>query len=353
MYKPLKKLIIRKPDDWHLHLREGAILKNIIKYTSDYFGRAVVMPNTKNPITSIEKAILYKKEIYEALPADTNFRPLMTLYLTDETLKDELKDGFENDVFFAAKLYPANATTNSSSGVKNIKNLYPIFEVMEEIGMPLLIHGEVADLDVDIFDREDVFIDRELAPIIRRFPNLKVVLEHITTTHAVDFVKGNNIHATITPHHLHINRNAMFFGGLNSDFYCLPVAKREFNRISLIKAATEGNKKFFLGTDSAPHLRQWKSFCGCAGIFNAPVALSSYLKIFQEENALDKFEDFASLNGANFYNLPPNEEKLTLFYKPYKVEDFIEIFESDKVVGKIKPFHSGETLYWQIQKSVQ
>ena len=346
--KSLENLIIRKPDDWHLHLREGVILRNIVRYTSEYFGRAIVMPNTKDPITSIKKAILYKKEILDAISTDTKFEPLMTIYLTDVTSKDELKKGYEDKVFFAAKLYPANATTNSDYGVKDIKNIYQIFETMESIGMPLLIHGEVTDPQVDIFDREAVFIDRELTPIIKNFPKLKVVLEHITTSFAVDFVQENNIHATITPHHLHINRNAMFFGGLNSDFYCLPVAKREFNRISLIKAATSGNENFFLGTDSAPHMREWKAFCGCAGIFNAPVAIPSYLQVFQEANSLDKFEAFASLNGPKFYNLEPNQEKITLVYDSFKVDDCIEIFDSENVVGKIKTFHAGERLNWRI-----
>ena len=345
----MENLIIQKPDDWHLHLREGVVLKNIVRFSTEYFGRAVVMPNTKNPITTMGKAISYKKEICNAIPLNKNFEPLMTIYLTDETSEDELRDGFRNKVFFAAKLYPANVTTNSSYGVKDIKNIYHIFEIMEYIGMPLLIHGEVVDSQVDIFDRENVFIDKELTPIIKRFPKLKVVLEHITTSYAVEFVKANKIHATITPHHLHINRNAMFFGGLNSDYFCLPVAKREVNRLALIKAATSGHESFFLGTDSAPHLREWKAFCGCAGIFNAPVAISSYLKVFQEENALNKFEAFASLNGPKFYNLPPNEDKITLIYDPFKVNDFIEILDSKKAVGKIKIFHAGEILNWKIK----
>ncbi len=345
----MENLIIQKPDDWHLHLREGVVLKNIVRFSTEYFGRAVVMPNTKNPITTMGKAISYKKEICNAIPLNKNFEPLMTIYLTDETSEDELRDGFRNKVFFAAKLYPANVTTNSSYGVKDIKNIYHIFEIMEYIGMPLLIHGEVVDSQVDIFDRENVFIDKELTPIIKRFPKLKVVLEHITTSYAVEFVKANKIHATITPHHLHIHRNAMFFGGLNSDYFCLPVAKREVNRLALIKAATSGHESFFLGTDSAPHLREWKAFCGCAGIFNAPVAISSYLKVFQEENALNKFEAFASLNGPKFYNLPPNEDKITLIYDPFKVNDFIEILDSKKAVGKIKIFHAGEILNWKIK----
>tara|TARA_Y100001970_G_scaffold212214_1_gene259139 strand:- start:137 stop:1195 length:1059 start_codon:yes stop_codon:yes gene_type:complete len=345
----LENLTIIKPDDWHVHLREGIILKNIIKFTSESYGRAIVMPNTKDPITTITKAINYKRSILEALPINTKFNPLMTIYLMDSTSKEELLKGYKNNIFFAAKLYPANATTNSSYGVKHIKNIYYLFEVMEEIGMPLLIHGEVNDADVDIFDRENVFIDRELVPLIERFPKLKIVLEHITTSYAVDFVQENNIGATITPHHLHINRNAMFFGGLNSDFYCLPVAKREENRISLIKAATSGKECFFLGSDSAPHLREWKALCGCAGIFNAPVALESYLQIFEEEKALQQFEKFASLNGAKFYNLPPNKDKLSFEYESNQINEFVEIFDDGKIVGKIKKFHSGQTLNWKLR----
>ncbi len=347
----MKILTIKKPDDWHVHLREGIILKNIIKFTTDYFGRAIIMPNTKDPITSIEKAIAYKKTIFQALPSKTNFIPLMTIYLTDETSKEEITKGYKNNIFFGAKLYPANATTNSSYGVSDIKKIYYLFELMEELGMPLLIHGEVNDPEVDIFDREEVFINRELAPIIENFPKLKIVLEHITTSHAVDFVKENNIGATITPHHLHINRNAMFFGGINSDFYCLPVAKREANRVSLIKAATSGKECFFLGSDSAPHLREWKAFCGCAGIFNAPVALESYLQIFETENALENFEKFASLNGAKFYNLEPNVETLTFERRPNKIRDFVEISDNKKLIGKIKNFHSGNILNWQLKSS--
>ena len=345
----MKKLTIRKPDDWHLHLREGVVLKNIIKFTSQFYGRAIVMPNTKIPITSVNYAISYRNSIIEAIGKDTKFTPLMTIYLTDTTKKDVLVDGFKNKVFFGAKLYPANATTNSSQGVQNIRNQYPIFEEMEKIGMPLLIHGEVNDPEVDVFDREEVFIEKELTPLIKMFPKLKVVLEHITTCCAVDFIQENNLAATITPHHLHINRNAMFFGGLNSDFYCLPVAKREANRIALRKAATSGKDCFFLGTDSAPHLTKWKALCGCAGIFNAPVALESYLKVFEEEMALDKFEKFASLNGPKFYNMPINEEKITFVYEPYKVAEFIEIIDKNKLIGKIKPFHSGEILNWKVE----
>ncbi len=349
----MKTFTILKPDDWHLHLREGIVLKNIIKFTSEYFGRPIVMPNTKNPITSINKAITYKNFIYEAIPKGSKFQPLMTIYLSDNTDKDELIRGYKNNVFFAAKLYPANSTTNSVHGVKKIENLYKIFESMQDLGMPLLIHGEVTDSKVDVFDREEVFINRELVPLVKRFPKLKIVLEHITTSHAVDFVEENNIGATITPHHLHINRNAMFFGGLNSDFYCLPVAKRETNRLALRKAATSGKECFFLGTDSAPHLRKWKAFCGCAGIFNSPVAIESYLTVFQEENALDNFEKFASLNGPNFYNLPPNKERLKLVASANKIPEYVDVIEGKNIVGQIKPFHAGDTLNWKVEGIVK
>ena len=345
----MKNLTIRKPDDWHLHLREGVVLRNILKFSADCFGRAIVMPNTKNPINTVEKGVEYKNMIYSLLPKTNTFKPLMTIYLTDSITNDEIKRGFLENIFFAAKLYPANATTNSQHGVKNIKKIYKVFELMEEIGMPLLIHGEVSDPKVDIFDREEVFIDTELDPLISTFPDLKVVLEHITTSYAVNFVETNNIGATITPHHLHINRNAMFFGGLNSDFYCLPVAKRESNRIALIKAATSGKECFFLGTDSAPHLREWKAFCGCAGIFNSPVALNSYLQVFEEENALNNFEKFASINGSRFHNLPISNEFITMVRDPFKVEEFVDIFDENKMIGKIKPLHSGQILNWRIK----
>ena len=349
LIKKLRELTIIKPDDWHLHLREGIVLKNIINFSSNIFCRAIIMPNTKYPITSIERAISYKNLIFESLSKNSKFNPLMTIYLTDDISKNELNLGFSENIFFAAKLYPENATTNSSYGVRNIKSLYNVFELMEEINMPLLIHGEVNDSNVDIFDREEVFIDRELIPIVNYFPKLKIVLEHITTSYAVNFVRENNIGATITPHHLHINRNAMFFGGLNSDFYCLPVAKREANRVALIKAATGGEECFFLGTDSAPHLRQWKAFCGCAGIFNAPVAIPSYLSIFEEENALDNFEKFASLNGPKFHNLPPNSEKITFVREENLVPEFIMIKDENEVKGKIKSFHAGELLNWKLK----
>jgi len=348
----LKKLTIHKPDDWHLHLREGNVLKQIIHYSANVFKRAVVMPNTNEPIITIEKAIKYKKFIQEALPKNSKFNPLLTFYLTDHTNLDEIKNGYLQNIFFGAKLYPANATTNSYYGVTKIENIYTVFELMEEIGMPLLIHGEVNDPKVDIFDREEVFIDKELIPILCRFPNLKIVLEHITTSYAVDFVRENKLGATITPHHLHINRNAMFQGGLNSDFYCLPVAKREFNRIALRYAATSGESYFFLGTDSAPHLREAKErACSCAGIFNAPVALASYLKVFEEENAIDKFEKFASFNGPKYYGLPINKEKITLLKKTYQVNEFLDILDEEKVIDKIKIFHSGETLSWVVENN--
>tara|TARA_Y100001970_G_scaffold292077_1_gene431819 strand:+ start:1212 stop:2273 length:1062 start_codon:yes stop_codon:yes gene_type:complete len=351
----LNKLTIRKPDDFHVHLREGSLLRNVLPLTSRVFKRAIVMPNLDVPITSIDLANQYKKQIIEIERNKSNFEPLMTLYLTDNCSLKILEEGFENGAFFAAKLYPANATTNSELGVTSAKKIYSVFELMESIGMPLLIHGEVTDEDVDIFDRESVFIDKVLVPIINRFPNLKIVLEHITTDYAVRFVESNQpkLGATITPHHLHLNRNALFEGGLRSDYYCLPVVKSEFNRLSLIKAATSGKACFFLGTDSAPHLREFKeSSCGCAGIFNAPYAIESYLDIFEKEEALNLFESFASINGARFYGLPLNEDYITIEKTPIKVPLFLDIQENNKIYGKIKIFHSSQILNWKVNENL-
>ena len=346
------EITLRQPDDWHLHLRDGYMLEKVVPYSARVFGRAIVMPNIDPPITSIKDAISYRERILSAVPVGMSFTPLMTAYLTDEISVDVLEEGYRNGVFFAAKLYPVNATTNSSRGVKNIEGLEAIFEMMENIGMPLLIHGEVNDPDVDIFDREAVFIERYLNPLIIRYPNIRVVLEHITTEHSVDFVQTNgpNIAATITPHHLHINRNAMFNGGLRSDFYCLPTAKREIHRIALRQAATSGKPCFFLGTDSAPHTRSFKeSSCGCAGIFNAPFALESYLKVFEEENALDRFEAFSSINGATFYGLPLNTERIILVKKDISVPQVIDVGLNEDPNDLVKPFHAGETLGWSIK----
>ena len=336
----VQSLTIRRPDDWHVHLRDGEMLRTVAPFTARQFGRAIVMPNLVPPITTAAAAEAYRERIVAA--AGPGFTPLMTCYLTDETSPDELQSGFEGKVWVAAKLYPAGATTNSASGVTDIRNIFPALERMQQIGMVLCIHGEVTDPDVDIFDREAVFIERVLAPLVRDFPALKIVLEHITTAEAADFVRGapGTVAATVTPQHLHINRNALFAGGLRPHAYCLPVAKRERHRIAVRKAATSGSPKYFLGTDSAPHARSAKeSGCGCAGIFNAPFALESYAQVFDEEGALDNFEAFASLSGPRFYGLPVNEETVTLERAETQVPESI---------GDLVPFHAGQTLGWRL-----
>jgi dihydroorotase len=341
-----QRLTIRRPDDWHVHLRDGDMLSAVAHYTARQFARAIVMPNLSPPVTTVAAAEGYRSRITAALSPGIDFEPLMTCYLTDSADKSEITRGFEQGVFAACKLYPAHATTNSSHGVTDIAHIYPVLEAMQDIGMPLLVHGEVTDGDIDIFDREAVFIDRHLHGLTRDLPGLKIVFEHITTADAVAFVEsaGPNIAATITPHHLHINRNAMFAGGIRPHAYCLPVAKRERHRTALRKAATSGSPKFFLGTDSAPHLISEKeSACGCAGIFNAPYALESYAMVFDDEGALDRFEGFASEHGPRFYGLPLNTGTITL--------ERADVAGSQKIdaVGKaIIPFHAGEKLGWTI-----
>jgi dihydroorotase len=333
-------LTIRKPDDWLVHLRDGELLRKVAPFTARQFARAIVMPNLVPPVTTADAASAYRKRIVEA--AGPGFTPLMTCYLTDDTSPDELARGFHEEVWIAAKLYPAGATTNSASGVTDIRNIHPALARMERTGMVLCIHGEVTDPDVDVFDREAVFIDRILRPLNADFPALKVVLEHITTAEAAQFVSdaGPNVAATVTPQHLIINRNAIFAGGLRPHAYCLPVAKREQHRLAVRKAATSGSPKFFLGTDSAPHARHAKeSACGCAGIFNAPFALESYATVFDADGALDRFEAFASLNGPRFYGLPANERTVAL--------ERTEVNVPDEVEGLV-PFHAGETLGWRM-----
>ena len=337
-------ITIRRPDDWHLHLRDGEMLKAVAPYTARQFARAIVMPNLTPPVTTVAAASAYRERIVAA--AGPGFTPLMTCYLTDDALPDELERGHAEGVWLAAKLYPANATTNSAHGVTDIRNIYPALERMQRIGMLLLVHGEVTDPEVDIFDREAVFIERVLEPLIRDFPALKVVFEHITTRDAARFVTDGpeTLAATVTPQHLMINRNALFAGGLRPHAYCLPVAKREQHRLAVRAAAVSGSPKFFLGTDSAPHLKEAKeSGCGCAGIFNAPFALESYATVFDEEGALDRFEAFASENGARFYGLPLNEGTVTL-------ERAAEVVpESVPAAGSILvPFHAGETMGWRL-----
>ncbi|RGP40136.1 Dihydroorotase [Altererythrobacter insulae] len=339
-------LTIRRPDDWHLHFRDGDMMRDVVPYTARQFARAIVMPNLTPPVTTAERGAAYRDRIMAAVPEGVQFTPLMTCYLTDNTDPDDLARGAADGVFTAAKLYPAGATTNSDNGVTDVRKLAPALARMEAEGIVLCIHGEVTDHDIDVFDREAEFIDRHLRRIVADHPNLKVVFEHITTSDAVEFVMqcGPNVGATITPQHLHINRNAMLVGGIQPHNYCLPVAKRETHRLALRKAATSGNSKFFLGTDSAPHERHAKeSACGCAGIFNAPFALESYLQVFEEEGALEQFEAFASLNGPAFYGLPVNEETITLERAEMAVPE--ELSAGGSVVV---PFHAGKTLGWRI-----
>ncbi len=341
----MTNLTIRRPDDWHVHLRDGEVLKGVAPWTARQFARAIVMPNLSPPVTSVALTEAYRDRIIAAVPAESDFTPLMTCYLTNGSDPDEVERGFASGVFTAAKLYPAHVTTGSAHGVTDIANIRTVLERMEKIGMVLCVHGEVTDPAVDIFDREAVFIERVLEPLLRDLPGLKVVFEHITTSQAVHFVAGGgeNIAATITPQHLHINRNAMFAGGLRPHAYCLPVAKREAHRLALRRAATGGSRKFFLGTDSAPHAVAAKeSGCGCAGIFNAPFALESYAQVFEEEGALDKFEAFASENGPRFYGLAMNEGTVTLEKAEIEVPVAIDANGTSVV-----PFHAGATLRWR------
>jgi dihydroorotase len=336
----MQSITIRRPDDWHVHLRDGDMLKRVAPHTARQFARAIVMPNLAPPVTNIEAAAAYRDRIKAV--AGPNFTPLMTNYLTDNVDADELARGHAEGVWVAAKLYPAGATTNSDSGVTDIRKIYPALERMQQIGMVLCLHGEVTDPSVDIFDREAVFIDRILAGLVRDFPALKIVLEHITTKQAADFVAGApaTVAATITPQHLHLNRNALFKGGIRPHAFCLPVVKREEHRLAVRKAAVSGSPKFFLGTDSAPHAREAKeSACGCAGIFNAPFALESYAAVFEEEGAFDRFEAFASEHGPNFYGLPLNTGGITLERSEQSVPD---------TVDGLVPFHAGEKLSWRL-----
>ncbi len=340
------RLTIRRPDDWHVHLRDGAMLQLVAPYTARQFARAIIMPNLTPPVTTADAARAYRERIMAALPAGTDFTPLMTCYLTDGADPDAIAAAHAEGVFTACKLYPAHATTNSAHGVTDIFALAPVLERMQAIGMPLLIHGEVTDKDIDIFDREAVFIDRTLRRLVADFPALKIVMEHITTREAADYVAEapDTVAATITPQHLLINRNAIFDGGIRPHAYCLPVAKREQHRLAVRKAAVSGSAKFFLGTDSAPHVVAAKeTSCGCAGIFNAPYALESYIRVFDEEGALDRFEAFVSENGARFYGLPLNEGTITLERVDQTVPDRIGN-DTESVV----PFHAGETLGWRV-----
>jgi dihydroorotase len=339
-------LTIRRPDDWHVHLRDGPMLAAVLPYTARQFARAIVMPNLSPPVVTAADAAAYRDRILAALPVGMDFTPLMTAYLTNGTDAEDIAAGFAEGIFTAAKLYPAHATTNSAHGVSDIAAIYPVLAKMQAIGMPLLIHGEVTDAHVDIFDREAVFIERTLTKLVADFPELKIVFEHITTADAAQFVadSGPYVAATITQHHLHINRNAMFAGGIRPHAYCLPVAKRERHRLALRRAATSGDPKFFLGTDSAPHAVSAKeSACGCAGIFNAAHAIESYAAVFEEEDALERLEGFASLHGPAFYGLPVNETTITLERTLNPVPDNIDANGTPVVL-----FHAGETLNWRL-----
>ena len=340
-------LTIIRPDDWHLHLRDGAMLQTVAPATARQFARAIVMPNLAPPVTTVQAARDYRDRIIKAVGDDVDFTPLMTCYLTDQAEPGEIRRGYEEGVFAAVKLYPAGATTNSAAGVTDLGRVSHVLESMQETGMPLLVHGEVTDPTVDIFDREAVFIDRVLDPLLKDFPALKVVFEHITTAHAVAFVRaqGPRVGATITVHHLMIARNAMFQGGMRPHMYCLPVAKREQHRLALREAATSGEACFFLGTDSAPHVVEAKeSACGCAGIYSAPAAMELYAQVFDEECALDKLEAFASLNGPRFYGLPVNEGTLTLHRRDWTMPDAIPVQGGTAVI----PFRAGDTVPWSL-----
>lgn len=331
----MEDLEIVAPDDWHVHLRDGEALKVTVPWTAKSFRRAIVMPNLRPPVVTTLQARAYAQRIREATPRDLAFEPLMTLYLTDHSDPQDLREGLQSGLITAAKLYPVNATTNSEAGVTRIKNIYPSLEVLSEFGRPLLIHAEAATIDVDVFDRERVFLDVYLRPLLRDFPKLKVVVEHITTREAVEFVRTHKdqVAATITAHHLLINRNAMFQGGFRPHYYCLPVAKREEHRLALIEAATSGESSFFLGTDSAPHARKSKeSECGCAGIFSAPTALALYAEVFAQAGHLSRFEGFASLHGPRFYGLPVNKDKIRISRRECSFPETVSLNDDQLVV---------------------
>jgi dihydroorotase len=342
----VQRITIPRPDDWHLHLRDGEHMRAVLPDTVRRFARAIVMPNLRPPVTTTAAACEYRERILRAVPSGASFEPLMTLYLTDNTPSDEIERARESGVVHAVKYYPAGATTNSDSGVTDLARTYGVLEAMARHAMPLLVHGEVTDPSVDVFDRERVFLERVLAPLLTRFPQLKVVVEHITTREAAQFVReaGPNIAATVTAHHLLLNRNALFAGGVRPHLYCLPIVKRELHREALVAAATSGSRKFFLGTDSAPHARHTKeTSCGCAGIYTAHGAIELYAEAFERAGALDKLESFASRNGAEFYGLAPNEGTITLERASVPVPEELE-FGKDRLV----PFRAGETLRWRV-----
>lgn len=342
----MTSMTITRPDDWHIHLRDGVQLKDTVRDVSRYMGRAIIMPNLVPPVTNTEETLGYHQRIMAQAPQG-NFEPLMVLYLTDNTQPEEIAKAKATGKIFAAKLYPAGATTNSDSGVTSVKNIYPVLEAMQEAGMLLLVHGEVTDSSIDIFDREKIFIDSILKDVVNDFPNLKIVLEHITTKDAAEFVAaaGDNVAATITAHHLLFNRNHMLAGGIRPHYYCLPILKRNIHQEALIKAATSGSKKFFLGTDSAPHMKHAKeAACGCAGSYTAHAAIELYAEVFDAAGALDKLEGFASFNGPDFYNLPRNQDTITLVKESWEVPATYPLGE-DNVV----PIRANEQIEWKVK----
>ena len=340
-------LTIVRPDDWHIHLRDGDALKLTVPDVARYFGRSIVMPNLVPPITSTAMASAYKERILANLPNGSSFAPIMTLYLTDNTDPEEIIAGHESGVITACKLYPAGATTNSDSGVTNIANIHKVLEAMQRVGMPLLVHGEVTDASIDIFDREKVFIEQQLAPLLLKFPTLKVVFEHITTADAAEFVENgpDNIAATITAHHLLYDRNHMLVGGIRPHLYCLPILKRREHQEKLVQVATSGNAKFFLGSDSAPHTKNTKeASCGCAGCYTGHATIELYAEAFDQANALDQLEAFASLNGPSFYGLPKNTDSITLVRESWISPETLTFKEQHLV-----PLRAGETIHWKVR----
>ncbi len=343
----MRKITLTRPDDWHLHLRDNEMLAAVVNDTARQFARAIIMPNLVPPVTTCNQALLYRERIMKATKPEFDFNPLMTLYLTDNTNSSEIKNAKDSDYIHAAKLYPAGATTNSDAGVTHIDNIQQVLETMQQVGLPLLVHGEATDKNIDIFDKEKVFIDNTLVKLRQQYPELRIVFEHITTSDAVDFIlsDSNNIAATITPHHLLINRNDLFIGGINPHHYCLPIAKREQHRLALLKAATETSGYFFSGTDSAPHTQDNKeSACGCAGIYSAYSAIELYAEAFDQADNFTNFESFMSLSGPAFYKLPVNTQTVTLLRKEWTIPNSFNIG-----TNKLIPFKSGQTIHWELE----
>lgn len=345
----MQQITFTRPDDWHLHVRTGELLKTVINHTARQFTRAIIMPNLQPPVTNVSQALSYQREIQQATSSQYNFHPLMALYLTNSTTVEDVQQAAESSAIHAFKLYPAGATTNSDQGATDLEAVFPVFAAMEELNVPLLVHGEVTDADIDIFDRERVFIEQKLSVIHQHFPALRIVLEHVTTQEAVQFVQqaANNIAATITPQHLLYNRNAILVGGIKPHYYCLPILKREIHREALVKAATSGSPKFFLGTDSAPHLSHLKeNSCGCAGCYSAYAAIELYAEAFDAVGALDKLEGFASFYGADFYQLPRNTQQITLEKIDWQVPEHYPVSDVDQLT----PLKAGETLHWKLKE---